>query len=215
MKYSILSIVVLFICIAVKSQAPSHSFYINPGIGFFRITNDPSELNNHPFLLEGKVGVMIGKKSGIGLQFSSSTQSMAVTGMSSLQPSGGGTPWTRVGTIRHIATSFGIFYERFFILGKRISFFPSAYLQYFHYTDEERGYIIAGSDSSITYKRGVLYDYFARVGLNANVQYDLSKQISITTKFLQFDYRLSQRSVQHLFLEVPVVVGVKYTIGQE
>lgn len=164
-------------------------------------------------MFEGKLGMMIGKKSGFGLQFSSSTQSMAVTGMSSLQPSGGGTPWTRVGTIRHIATSFGIFYERFFILGKRISIFPSAYLQYFHYTDEKQGYIIAGSDSSMTYKRGVLYDYFAKVGLNANVQYNLSKQISITAKFLQLDYRLSHRSVQHLFLEVPVIVGVKYSFG--
>lgn len=194
-----------------QGQRPSHRIYINPSVGFFRVTTDKGSINNTPFMIDGKIGMRVGKKDGIGLQFSSVSQSMATSGISSLQPSTGGTVWTKYGIRRQVATSIGIFYERFFLLGKHIDFFPSAYIHYLNYTDEELGHIVAGSDSSMTYNNSILHNYIGRFGVNLNLQYEITTSFSITARFAQIDCRVWNKYEQHVFIELPLLLGFKYS----
>jgi len=201
--------VVSFYC--VHGQNPSQPIYINASIGFFRLTTDNANINNTPLMIDGKIGMRVGKKDGVGLQFSSIAQSVPTSGISSLQPGGGGALWTKYGTLRHTAVAAGIFYERFFLLGKRIDFFPSAYVQYLHYTDEESGHIVAGTDSSMTYKSAILHNYIGRLGVNLNLQYEITTSFSITARFAQIDCRVWNKYEQHVFIELPLLLGFKFS----
>ena len=200
--------VVCFYC--ARCQNPSQGIYINPSIGFFRLTTDKANINNTPLMIDGKIGMRVGKKDGVGLQFSSVSQSVPTSGISSLQPGAGGPVWTKYGTLRHNATAIGIFYERFLSLGKHINFFPSAYVQYLHYKDEDRGHIIAGTDSSMTYSSERLHNYIGRFGVNLNLQYDITPSISVTARFAQIDCRVWNKYEQNVFIELPLLLGVKY-----
>ncbi len=208
MKSSIL-ICILFCSNCVYGQSPK-GIFINPSIGFFRVTTDKAELNNKPFMIDAKVGMLLSKKDAVGLLFSSATQSEQTAHISNIQPSGGGN-WQMVGTKRHEGKAFGVFYERFFFAGKRFTFFPSAYAQYYHYTDTETGYIIVGTDSSgIGYKNAVLHNYKGKFGVNFNVQLNISQSFSITAKFAQIDCRVWNTDEQNVLLELPLILGVKY-----
>lgn len=161
-------------------------------------------------MIDGKIGMRVGKKDGVGLQFSSISQSIPTSGISSLQPGAGGPVWTKYGTLRHNATAIGIFYERFLSLGKHINFFPGAYVQYLHYKDEDRGHIVAGTDSSMTYSSERLHNYIGRFGVNLNLQYEITKSISVTARFAQIDCRVWNKYEQNVFIELPLLLGVKY-----
>lgn len=193
-----------------QAQRPKPSFYINPSVGSFKLTTDKNSINNSPLMIEGKIGMQLKEKSGLGFQFSSAIQKVPTSGRSNIQPVGGTIVWTRYGTRTQKAIALGLFYERFFSIGKKIDFFPSTYVQYLNYTDEERGNIVAGTDSSMTYGRGILYNYFGRVGLNFNLQYQISKSTSLTIRFAQIDCRLWNRYERNIILELPVLVGIKY-----
>lgn len=85
---------ILLICILLcvlfsQAQRPKPSFYINPSFGSFRLTTDNSNINNSPIMFEGKIGMMRKKNIGVGILFSSSSQSTPTSGRSSIQPPGG------------------------------------------------------------------------------------------------------------------------------
>ncbi len=162
-------------------------------------------------MIDGKIGMRVGKKGGLGLQFSSVSQSVPTSGRSSLQPVGGVPVWTRYGTLRHKVTAIGIFYEQFFFLRKRLGFFPSAYVQYLNFTEEERGNIVAGTDSSMTYLSETLFNYIGRVGVNLNLQYEITKSMSVTVRFAQIDCRVWNKYRQNVFIELPLLFGLKYS----
>lgn len=210
MKTAILVCAILCVCSA-RGQRYPHEIYVNPSIGLFRLTTEKANINNTPLMVEGKIGLRVAKNGGFGLQFSSVSQSVPTSGRSSLQPAGGIPVWTRYGTLRHRVTAIGIFYERFFSLGKNIDFFPSVYVQYLNYTDFEQGNIIAGTDSSMTYMREKLYNYIGRLGVNLNLQYAISKSVATTIRFAQIDCRVWNKYEQNIFIELPLLFGIKYT----
>ncbi len=209
MKTAMLVCAILCVC-SVHGQDFPRKIYVNPSVGFFRLTTDKNSINNIPLMFEGKIGMRLKKKDGLGLQFSSASQSVPTSGLSSIQPSGGGSVWTRYGTRKQKVIALGIFYERFFSIGKRIDFFPSTYAQYLNYKDEERGNIVAGTDSSMTYARATLYNYIGRVGLNFNFQYAITKSTSLTVRFAQIDCRIWNKYEQNVSLELPLLLGIKY-----
>lgn len=210
MKPAMLVCAVICFCY-VHGQKLPQGIYINPAIGFFRLTSDKANINNTPLMIDGKIGIHVNKKSSVGLQFSSIYQSVLTSGISSLQPGTGGPLWTKYGTLVHKATAIGIFYERFLLLGKHIDFFPSVYVQYLNYIDEDNGHIVAGTDSSMTYKSAILHNYIGRLGINLNLQYEITPLISITARFAQIDCRIWNKYEQNVFIELPLLFGLKYS----
>lgn len=210
MKTTILACVVFLCGNTALAQHTPRKIFINPSIGFFRLTTDKASLNNSPFMIEGKIGVNIGKNGAFGLLFSNAYQAKETSGISSIQPSGGGTVWTSFGTIQHIATAFGLFYERTYAIGKKLDVYPSAYIQYLHYTDEENGHIVTDVDSSMTYKREILHNYIGRVGVNLNIRYEITPSISITARLAEMNSRIWNKYEQNIFLELPLLIGIKY-----
>lgn len=186
--------------------------YIHPGLGFYRLTDDPWSIHNTPLLLDFKVGMSVGKHGALGFQFSSAFQSEQVSGRSNIQQPGSGTVWTKSGKHTIHTAGMGIFYERFFQMGKRFTFFPSAYMQFFFSKNIEEGGVYTGTEStpSITYKREVLHNYKVRLGVNLNMQYALSASTAITLRFAQTEGRFSYKFNPQVYFELPVLVGVKY-----
>jgi hypothetical protein len=211
-----LQLICALLCVLFsQAQRPKPTIYINPSVGSFRLTTDNSNINNSPIMYEGKIGIMMKKNTGVGLLFSSTAQSTPTSGRSSIQPLGGVPVWTRQGTLRHKATAVGIFYERFISINKKLDLFPGAYLQYLDFTDIESGNILAGTDTlGILYERRNLRRYIGRLGVNINVQYRISPSVSATLRFAQIDCRLWYKyNGQNIFLELPLLVGIKYSFN--
>lgn len=208
----VLAFVCAFVCFAQGQQA-KQKLYINPGLGFYRLTDDPWSINNTPLLLDLKIGMTVGKRGGLGVQFSAAFQSEWVSGRSSIQQPGSGTVWTRSGKHTVKTAGMGIFYERFFPISKRIIFFPSAYSQFFYSKNIERGGIYTGTETvpGITYERGVLHNYKARIGVNLNMQYAFSKSTSLIFRFAQVEGRFSYKFNPQVYFELPILMGVKYS----
>lgn len=196
-----------------QAQRSIPNFFANPSIGFFRLTTDRENINNVPVMLDFKIGMNIGKQDAIGFEFSSSSQSIPVSGRYNVQPPGGGSVATRVGR-RHVdAAALGMFYERYFRLGKSFIFFPSAYGQYLKYKNEEKGSVFVGTDFAGSYAMETLHNYKARIGLNFNLQYSFSNTISTTLRFAQVDCRIWNKYEQNIFLELPLLLGIKYSFN--
>lgn len=209
MKTAISACIALLLTNTLFAQQSLPRWYINPAVGFFRLTTDKASFNTSPLMLDVKAGIYLKKNSSLGLQFSGISQTVQVSGISSLQPGSGGSQWTKHGTLKHVATAFGFFYERYLFQSGHFSFFPTAYAQYLHYVDEENGYIIVGNDSSTRYRSGTLHKYIGRVGVNFNMQYDIYKSVSVTLRFAQIDCRIWNKHEQNIFVEMPVLFGVK------
>jgi hypothetical protein len=201
----------LVIVVVVNAQKTERSVYINPGFGLYRLTTDPNNINNKPFMIEGKVGTDVGKNAVIGLQFSNALQNIPTSGLYTDEPVGGIFTNKKRGNLKHQLTALGLFYERFFPVGKRIDFFPSVYIQYLKLTEEERGNILTPTDSSTTYRKNIKNNYSGRFGLNLNVQYKITKPLSITLRFAQIDCRLWDKNRKNILGELPLIVGIKYS----
>lgn len=212
MMLVVLAVVGAFVCNG-QGRMEKQKLYINPGVGFYRLTDDPYSINNTPLLLDLKIGMTVGKHAGLGFQFSAAYQSERVSGRSSIQQVGSGTVWTRSGTHTVKGASMGIFYERFFPMGKRLTFFPSVYGQFFYFKNIEQGGIFTGTETvpGITYSREILHNYKARIGMNINMQYAISKSTSVTLRFGQIDARFSYKFNPQVYFELPVLIGVKYS----
>lgn len=207
---SIMLFCVMVSTVYASGQETFPQYFINPSIGFFRLTTDKSNINNTPLMIEGKIGIRISKKEGAGLLYSSVSQTVPTSGVSPLQPGGGGQAWTKYGILRHTLSAIGLFYERFLLLKKHFYFYPSAYVQYLYYIDEDNGHIVAGTDSSITYKLEKLHNYIGRLGVNLNLQYEFTQSISMNARFLQIDCRVWNKYEQNIFVETPRLLGVRY-----
>lgn len=196
---------------AIFAQTDEKRVYINPSFGGYRVTTDPNNINNTPFMFEGKIGTDIGKHGIIGLQFSRVLQNSMVSGLFWEQAISGPIPLTRYGKLTHQITALGVFYERNFPIGKRIDLFPSAYIQYLDLKEVERGDVIYVTNSLRTYERKTFNNYSARVGVNFNMQYKLGKSFAITMRLLQIDCRIWDDSRKNISGELPFLVGVKFS----
>lgn len=196
---------------AIFAQTAEKRVYINPSFGGYRVTTDPNNINNTPFMFEGKIGTDIGKHGIIGLQFSRVHQNTMVSGLFWQQPVAGPVSLNRYGKLTHQITALGVFYERIFPLGKRVDLFPSAYIQYLDFKEVEKGNVIFVTDSSMTYERKTFNNYSARVGVNFNMQYKLGKSFAITMRLLQIDCRIWDESRKNISGELPFLIGVKFS----
>lgn len=210
-----MKIVFLFLGLCVVSltsaQTSEKRVYINPSIGGFRLTTDPNNINNTPFMFDGKIGTDIGKHSIIGLQFSRTHQTTMVSGLFWEQTVSGPYPLTRYGKLTHQITALGFFYERNFQIRKYIDLFPSVYIQYLDFKEIERGNVIYVTDSSRIYERKTFNNYSARTGINLNMQYKVGKSFAITMRLLQIDCRLWDSSRKNISGELPFLLGVKFS----
>ncbi len=200
----------LYFANSIFAQTSDKRVYINPSAGIYRLTTDPNNINNIPFMFDGKIGTDIGKHGIIGLQFTRIHQSGKVSGSYSEQPVSGPFSLTRYGELTHQITALGVFYERLFSIGKYIDIFPSAYIQYLDFKEVESGDLMFGPYPYGTYKRQALNKYSARAGLNLNMQYNLGKSWSITLRFAQFDCRIWDSSRKNISGELPFLVGIKF-----
>ena len=208
-----MKIVLLFLGLCMVNvtlaQTSEKRVYINPSVGGYRLTTDPNNINNTPFMFDGKIGTDIGKHGIIGLQFSRIHQNGMVSGQYS-DPSFAATfTLTRYGKLTHQITALGIFYERLFSISKHIDAFPSAYIQYLDFKEVESGDLMFGPYSYGTYKRQALNNYSTRAGLNLNMQYHLGKSWAITLRFAQIDCKIWDSSKKNISGELPFLVGVK------
>lgn len=213
MKLLMLVPVFMFSAVSFAQVQPARQkVYINPGLGFYRLTDDTWSINNIPLLLDFKIGMTVGKHGGLGFQFSWASQAELVSGRSNIQQGGSGIVWTKSGKHTIQTAGMGIFYERFFQIGKRVTFFPSGYVHFFYSKNVEKGGIYVGAEStpSITYENEVLHNYKARVGVNLNMQYALSTSTALTLRFAQTEGRFSYKFNPQVYFELPVLVGLKY-----
>lgn len=194
------------------AQEKRQKTYVHASAGFFRGSTNSDNITNTPFMLDFKIGGFLGDKDVIGLQISTSTQSIPTKGTTrSVYIADFGLPET-YGRLTHKYTAVGMFYDHFFSIGKKIDIFPSAYLQYLEYRAEDKGNIIVVTDSSRTYLNKIENSFKGRVGINLNLQYALNKSTSVTLRFVQFDCKLWDHTKQNLSLEMPLLVGVRWIL---
>lgn len=196
---------------ALISQTAEKRVYINPSIGKYRLTTDPNNMNNTPWMFEGKLGTDIGKHGIIGFQFSMVRQNEMVSGPHWQQSVAGPFTLNRDGTFKSRLTALGFFYERYFSIGKKVDLFPSAYIQYLDLIETESGDLIYGPFPYGTYKRETSNGYSSRVGLNFNAQYTVGKSLAITLRFAQLDCRIWESSRKNISAELPILFGVKFS----
>jgi hypothetical protein len=202
----------LWIVNVALSQTSDKRVYINPSFGKYRLTTDPSSMNNTPLMIEGKIGTDIGKHGVIGFQFSIVRQNQMVSGPHWQQSVAGPFTLNRDGIFKSRLTALGFFYERYFSIGKKIDLFPSVYIQYLDLIETESGNLIYGPYSSYgTYKRETSNSYSSRVGVNFNAQYTIGKSLAITLRFAQLDCRIWEPSRKNISAELPILVGVKFS----
>lgn len=105
------------------AQEKRQKTYVHASAGFFRGSTNSDNITNTPFMLDFKIGGFLGDKDVIGLQISTSTQSIPTKGTTrSVYIADFGLPET-YGRLTHKYTAVGMFYDHFFRLVKRSTSF--------------------------------------------------------------------------------------------
>lgn len=185
--------------------------YVAGAVGVLKpstFSGDYGDYNNHPFMVNLKVGTFVKRAFAIGVEFQSTTYTEPESGPGSLQQPGG--TLSQAGIITDRFTSLGIYADFYAQVGKNFFLIPGIYAHYLHEKFQDKGdYYNNGVYAGISYTKFRDIGYFARAGVNLTLCYFVKPQLSVTLRCTEFDFRLRKKA-NDVFIAAPLMAGVQY-----
>jgi hypothetical protein len=182
--------------------------------GTFNLRNHYEGNNSYKRLQIGvinKTGYFLSNSIVVGIKTNYTWTHERTTGFAPLQQ--GGSQWYKSGFYNRHEYAFGLFGDKYFMLGKKLYVTVGLYGQYSSFSDIEKGDFFDqnGDKVGISYEKITLPSQVARVGLTNSLVYFLNQHWGINCLVSSFDITIHKKRPDEFDFKTPIMnFGIQY-----